>query len=71
MGKILTVIVPSYNMERYLPKCLGSLVVADSALQERLEVPVDNGGAKDRMGGIDQHGDLVGNCTEMDNHLLV
>ena len=24
----LTVIVPSYNMEKYLPKCLGSLVVA-------------------------------------------
>lgn len=21
--KILTVIVPSYNMEKYLPKCLG------------------------------------------------
>ena len=50
--KILTVIVPSYNMERYLPKCLGSLVVADSALLELLEVIVVNDGSTDRTGEI-------------------
>ena len=49
--KILAVIVPSYNMEKYLPKCLGSLVVA-SELMERLEVLVVNDGSKDRTSEI-------------------
>jgi len=29
IGKILSVIVSSYDMEAYLPKCLGSLVVEE------------------------------------------
>ena len=37
--KIISIIVPSYNMEKYLPKCLGSLVVAPDQM-ERLEVLV-------------------------------
>ena len=49
--KILTVIVPSYNMEKYLPKCLGSLVVAPE-LMERLEVLVVNDGSTDRTSEI-------------------
>lgn len=49
--KILSIIVPSYNMEKYLPKCLGSLVVA-SELMERLEVLVVNDGSKDRTSEI-------------------
>ena len=49
--KILTVIVPSYNMEKYLPKCLGSLVVAPE-LMERIEVIVVNDGSKDRTSEI-------------------
>ena len=49
--KILTVIVPSYNMEKYLPKCLGSLVVAPE-LMEKLEVLVVNDGSKDRTSEI-------------------
>jgi len=52
MTKLLTVIVPSYNMEKYLPKCLGSLVVSDKALFERLEVLVVNDGSKDRTSEI-------------------
>lgn len=51
MGKILSVIVPSYNMEKYLPKCLGSLVVS-AELMERLEVLVVNDGSKDRTSEI-------------------
>ena len=51
MEKILSVIVPSYNMEKYLPKCLGSMVVA-SELMERLEVLVVNDGSKDRTSEI-------------------
>lgn len=49
--KILTVIVPSYNMEKYLPKCLGSLVVAPE-LMEKLEVLVVNDGSRDRTSEI-------------------
>lgn len=49
--KILTVIVPSYNMEAYLPKCLGSVVVAPG-LMETLEVLVVNDGSKDRTSAI-------------------
>lgn len=51
MKKILTVIVPSYNMEKYLPKCLGSLEVAPE-LMEKLEVLVVNDGSKDRTSEI-------------------
>ena len=50
--KLLTVIVPSYNMEAYLPKCLGSLVVPDGSLLERLDVLVVNDGSKDRTSQI-------------------
>lgn len=49
--KILSIIVPSYNMEKYLPKCLGSLVVAPE-LMDRLEVLVVNDGSKDRTSAI-------------------
>ena len=49
--KTLSIIVPSYDMEKYLPKCLGSLVVAPE-LMERLEVLVVNDGSKDRTSEI-------------------
>ena len=48
---VLSIIVPSYNMEKYLPKCLGSLVVAPE-LMDRLEVLVVNDGSKDRTSEI-------------------
>lgn len=47
MEKILTVIVPAYNMEYYLGKCLDSLIIDDSRLFETLEVLVVNDGSKD------------------------
>lgn len=50
--KLLTVIVPSYNMEEYLPKCLGSLIVPDEAMLQRLDVIVVNAGSKDRTSEI-------------------
>ena len=52
MDKILTIIVPSYNMEAYLPRCLGSLVVDDKELLQRLDVIVVNDGSKDRTSEI-------------------
>ena len=52
VDKILTIIVPSYNMEAYLPKCLGSLIVDDKELLQRLDVIVVNDGSKDRTSEI-------------------
>lgn len=51
MEKILTVVVPTYNMEKYLDKCLASLIVGDG-LMERLEVIVVNDGSKDSSSEI-------------------
>ena len=50
--KILSIIVPSYNMEAYLPKCLESLVLDDENLLAKLEVIVVNDGSKDRTSEI-------------------
>lgn len=51
-NKILSIIVPSYNMEAYLPKCLGSLVIDDKDLLQKLDVIVVNDGSKDRTSEI-------------------
>ena len=50
--KILSIIVPSYNMEAYLPKCLGSLVIGDKELLQKLDVIVVNDGSKDRTSEV-------------------
>ncbi|MBQ6473202.1 MAG: glycosyltransferase [Victivallales bacterium] len=52
MSKILSIIVPSYNMERYLPKCLGSLIVDEQDLLRKLDVIVVNDGSNDRTSEI-------------------
>jgi len=52
MRKILTVVVPTYNMEKYLDKCLTSLIVDDADLLDELEVLVINDGSKDRSSEI-------------------
>ncbi len=52
MEKLLSIIVPSYNMEKYLPKCLGSLVVDDADMLSRLDIIVVNDGSKDRTSEI-------------------
>lgn len=44
-GKILTILIPSYNMEHYLPQCLDSML-ADGA-HDALEILVVNDGSKD------------------------
>lgn len=51
MEKILTVVVPTYNMEHYLDRCLSSLIVAPE-LMKLLEVIVVNDGSKDRSSEI-------------------
>ena len=50
MEKLLTLIIPTYNMERYLKKCLDSLLVARNL--DCLEVLVVNDGSKDASSAI-------------------
>ena len=45
MSKLLSIIIPTYNMEQLLPRCLDSLLV-EGAL-ERIEAMVVNDGSKD------------------------
>lgn len=52
MNKILTIIVPTYNMEDYLPKCLSSLIVDDDSLMNMLEVIIVNDGSTDKSSEI-------------------
>lgn len=45
MSKALSVIIPSYNMEKFLPYCLNSLLVENH--RDLLEVLIVNDGSKD------------------------
>lgn len=49
--KLLTVVIPTYNMEAYLSRCLDSLII-DRNLLEKVEVLVINDGSKDRSSEI-------------------
>ena len=51
MQKVLTIVIPTYNMQAYLSRCLDSLIVNDSLL-EVLEVLVVNDGSKDDSSAI-------------------
>lgn len=51
MDKILTIIIPTYNMEKYLDKCLTSLIISDENMT-LLEVLVINDGSKDNSSSI-------------------
>lgn len=50
MEKILSIIIPTYNMEKYLRRCLDSLIVKENL--EMLEVWVVNDGSKDGSSAI-------------------
>lgn len=49
MEKVLSIIIPTYNMEKYIGKCLESLIVDNMDL---LEVLVINDGSKDQSSEI-------------------
>lgn len=51
MQKLLTIVVPTYNMQDYLNRCLDSLVVLPE-LMGQLEVLVVNDGSKDNSSAI-------------------
>lgn len=54
MSEILTIIVPTYNMEAYLDRCLTSLIVGEpySEPMQSIEVLVVNDGSTDRSSEI-------------------
>lgn len=52
MEKILTLIIPTYNMEKYLDTCLTSLIIEDKDLLHQVEVLVIIDGATDRSSEI-------------------
>lgn len=51
MDKTLSIIIPSYNMEKYLDRCLSSLLV-DPAILRSIEVLIVNDGSQDRTSDI-------------------
>ena len=51
MDKILTIVIPTYNMQAYLRRCLDSLIVSEEQMAQ-LEVLVINDGSKDNSSAI-------------------
>lgn len=51
MEKILTIVIPTYNMQDYLRRCLDSLIVSEEQMQ-LLEVLVVNDGSRDNSSTI-------------------
>ena len=51
MQKLLTIVIPTYNMQNYLHRCLDSLLLPDKQM-EQLEVLVINDGSKDKSSTI-------------------
>lgn len=50
--KLLSIIIPSYNMEEYLDRCISSLIVEDESLLTKLDIIIVNDGSKDRTSEI-------------------
>lgn len=51
MQKLLTIVIPTYNMQAYLNRCLDSLVVSDSLI-DLIEILVINDGSRDDSSAI-------------------
>lgn len=50
MEKLLTIVIPAYNMEKYLYRCLDSIIV--ESVMDKVQVLVINDGSKDRTSEI-------------------
>lgn len=50
MGKLLSIVVPTYNVEKYLRQCLESFCIEE--IQDKLEVLVVNDGSTDNSADI-------------------
>ena len=53
MNKLLTLVIPTYNMEAFLPDCLNTLIVEDE-LMSLLEVLIIIDGSTDQSAQIGQ-----------------
>ena len=51
-NKLLTIVIPTYNMEGYLSKCLNSLIINDKELFNKIEILIINDGSKDNSSSI-------------------
>lgn len=51
MEKILTIVIPTYNMQDYIYRCLDSLIVPEEQMKQ-LEVLIINDGSKDNSSSI-------------------
>lgn len=51
MDKLLTIIIPAYNMEKYLHRCLDS-IICSYEIMEKVQVIVINDGSKDSTSEI-------------------
>ena len=52
MQKVLTIVIPTYNMQDYLHRCLDSLIVNDKELLKQIEILVINDGSRDNSSQI-------------------
>lgn len=52
MKKLLTIVIPAYNMELYLENTLSSLIIEKEEIQQKYEVLIVNDGSKDRTKSI-------------------
>ena len=50
MEKILSVVVPTYNMEKFLNTCLSSFIIEE--ILEDIEILIINDGSNDRSESI-------------------
>lgn len=50
-NKLLSIIIPTYNMENFLPKCLNSLIIPEI---DYLDIIIVNDGSKDKSSEIAQ-----------------
>lgn len=46
--KVLTIVIPAYNVESYIDRCLSSMCLDDPAYMDQLEILVVDDGGKDR-----------------------
>lgn len=53
-NKLLTIIIPTYNAEQFLDKCLTSFILEDEKLFDKLEVLVINDGSPDNSRAVAQ-----------------
>lgn len=52
MDKLLSIIIPTYNMEAFIGRCLSSLLIEDHKLLNKIEILVINDGSTDSSSSI-------------------